>query len=361
MIYFVSPGSEVSNTMFNELRETRAVCYVDSPFAFSNKTLEKLCMLYAKVSIRVSLPLNWIWYPFYSLTRLPLKKDDVVILGNGDFNYYDYKYLRHIDKRAGGVRYVAYFIDPISGLASRHVLNDIQQTPIDIVFTFDKEDAKREKWYYMGNIYSKVPVSSHGQEHTAVYFCGSNKKNRVDQVNLIHKALTEKGIKCRFRVTGVEQNKQYSTDIVYNKKLSYQTILEQIQECSCILEIVQSDSVGATLRYCEAICYNKKLLTNNPTVRELPYYNPDWIYVFNSIDDIDPEWITMETKVDYQYKGDFSPNNLLKKVNGIITDEQSLQKMGSGNLSTEKAKSVWTGKRAHKAKPGQSGDVGQRV
>ena len=71
---------------------------------------------------------------------------------------------------------------------------------------------------------------------------------------------------------------------------------------------------GPSLRYFEAVCYNKKLLTNNPCVVDLPYYDPRYIQVFNNPSDIDIDWLREDCTVDYGYKGDFSPNILIDRI-----------------------------------------------
>lgn len=311
--FFISPGSDVSNTMFEELKE-EAIKYVESPFEFPFRWLEHLHMFYAKISTRINLPLKFMWWNYYSLTKLNINSGDIVILGNGCFNYYDYKYLEFINKKSGGIHYVVYFIDPISSLASRHVLKDIQIPSVKKIYTFDKDDAIKMNWEYMGNIYSKMKIVGSGKHRANVFFCGSNKKGRVCLLNEIFNKLHNENVECLFYISGVEKKEQIYTNIVYNQHITYQDNLEQLQDCNCILELVQPDSSGMTLRYCEAICYNKKLITNNSNVRLMPYYNPEWIYVFNDVEDISVEWIRKETVVNYGYKGDFSPKNLLNDI-----------------------------------------------
>ena len=82
----------------------------------------------------------------------------------------------------------------------------------------------------------------------------------------------------------------------------------------CVLEFMQEGQNGATLRYFEAVCYNKKLLTDNPNITEFPYYDSRWMRVFKNVEDIDVNWLKENDEVDYQYKGDFSPVELVAYV-----------------------------------------------
>ena len=69
-----------------------------------------------------------------------------------------------------------------------------------------------------------------------------------------------------------------------------------------------------TLRYYEAITYNKKLITNNEMVKKLPFYNPYYMFVFCDPEDIDLAWVKRSVKVDYHYNNEFSPKELVKDI-----------------------------------------------
>lgn len=147
-----------------------------------------------------------------------------------------------------------------------------------------------------------------------VYFAGTNKKNRVETIQKIYTRFVSEQIKCKFRITNVSYVEQYEEGIIYNEPINYERILEEIQECDSILEIVQPGQVGVTLRYYEAICYNKKLITNNQFVKTLPFYNPEYMYVFENPDEIDLDWVKRNIDIDYYYGDEFSPKRLLEDI-----------------------------------------------
>ena len=80
-------------------------------------------------------------------------------------------------------------------------------------------------------------------------------------------------------------------NICYNEFIKYDVVLEETMKSNCILEMQLDVQSAATQRYYEAVCYNKKLLTNNKNVVNLPFYNPDYIHVFEKPEDIDWEWV----------------------------------------------------------------------
>ena len=102
--------------------------------------------------------------------------------------------------------------------------------------------------------------------------------------------------------------------IIYIQLIDYNQILDELQKFDTVLEVVQPGQVGVTLRYYEAITYNKKLITNNEMVKKLPFYNPDYMFVFCDPEDIDLEWVKRSIKDDYHYNNEFSPKELVKDI-----------------------------------------------
>ena len=94
-------------------------------------------------------------------------------------------------------------------------------------------------------------------------------------------------------------------------------------KANVLLEIViPGVGAGATLRYYEAVMYGKKLLTNNPTVKELSFYDERFIRYFEKPEDIDLEWVKAREKVDYNYTGEFSTANFCRKLEELENDTE---------------------------------------
>ena len=104
--------------------------------------------------------------------------------------------------------------------------------------------------------------------------------------------------------------------IYLHKRISYPQVVSRVKATNCILEILQNNQQAQSLRYFEAIVYNKKLLTNNRRITELSYCDECYMKVFSSLDEIDIEWVRKKENVDYGYKGEFSPISLVDHVEG---------------------------------------------
>ena len=102
------------------------------------------------------------------------------------------------------------------------------------------------------------------------------------------------------------------TDLEYmHDFMKYDDVVGEIKASNCILEILQPNQKMQTIRYFEAIVYNKKLLTNNSNIYELPYYDSRYMKVYSKTEDIDFDWIKKKEKIQYDYNNEFSPNELV--------------------------------------------------
>lgn len=186
----------------------------------------------------------------------------------------------------------------------------------DKITTFDPVDAKQYGFSFNGfHYYSKKNIEfNNSRKSYDLYYIGSTKGNRSSIVNGIFKFLDSKNVHCRFDmlVSNIDQNKIFDEKIqCFRKSIPYSDVLKKVNESNCVLEILQENQSGPSLRYFEAIVYNKKLLTNNTHIVNFPFYNPRYMKIFASTNDIDINWLIQDMTVDYKYKDDFSPIHIL--------------------------------------------------
>ena len=98
-------------------------------------------------------------------------------------------------------------------------------------------------------------------------------------------------------------------------------MVQDLLQTNCVLEILAVLNPSATLRYKEAVIYNKKLLTTNPEITQLPYYDSRWMRYFEKAEDIDLDWLRTEEHVDYHYQGDFSTRHFLDTIEKMYPHE----------------------------------------
>ena len=180
--------------------------------------------------------------------------------------------------------------------------------------TFDDADAQKYGFRHFFQRYSKFALNS-VNSNKGLYFVGHS-KGRAFLLEKIAEKLDYSQIPYFFKIVGSQKKKDsFHKGINYLKNaISYMDVLDYISKSDCLLEIVQEGQSGATARYAEAVCYNKKLLTNNKKIVDFPYYDSRFMKIFSETDDIDLEWLKSKDKVEYFYKGDFSPIVLMNEI-----------------------------------------------
>lgn len=195
------------------------------------------------------------------------------------------------------------------------------------VYSFDPSDVERYGFRPLGCCYYSMPnakmvLQEYGTDPEIIdcdaYYMGGLKGGRGYLILSLYRYLKKNGITLNFNLTvrRDQTDRTYADGIHYitGGWIPYHKVLASTLKSNVIIEVLQQGQTGPSLRYYEAICYNKKLLTNNPHVVKFPYYDERYIRIFSDVEDIDIEWIHDKTTVDYGYKGDFSPTKLLQTV-----------------------------------------------
>ena len=188
---------------------------------------------------------------------------------------------------------------------------------VDQVYSFDKKDCKEfgaEFFDFYSMLPDKVPQKKlEDGKPRILYVGGCRSKERLNTLHALYERLKEQA-HCTFYLNGVDSVDANRDGIIYNHPLSYAEVVELVQQHDVIVEIMNGNQAGNTLRLKEAVCYNKCLLTNNPFVQESPYYHPEFMQIFKEVDDIDLSRFVMD--VDYKYNGEFSPCKLMERIIG---------------------------------------------
>lgn len=257
------------------------------------------------------------FYQYSDLFELASQVNHIVII-DGALNKINICELEKCRRLNSNVKFSLYLINSIKAQSPimRNVRPKIGQFKWDNIFTFDEEDAKKYGYRHLGfNYYSAHNIDSvpNSVAHSDVFFVGGLKGGRTNFIYDIYSFLNSKKVICDFYLMpfGNQPVKELPGIYYYRGWRPYEDILEHVQQTNCIIEIMQEGQAGATLRYFEAVCMNKKLLTNNPYIASFPFYNPKWMRIFSSLEDIDMEWIRSREKIDYGYNGEFSPVHLI--------------------------------------------------
>lgn len=304
--------------MFQEIEKVSNIKLLYNPWGINNR-IKQWCYLVhhdKRINRRISLPGKNLWSKNINKSillneDLPDKEHFFVLVLNPSAEFITQE-LVHKLKNQYNCTWVLILFDPSSG-NSQDALKRLEW--FDMVYSFDMDDCKRYGFKYFFQCYSKIEISSGTTEYSDLYFTGwANKPGRKQQILQI--AETAKANLISTNINLVSSRKTWNApEVQYHKNpIPYTKVIEGVNNCNCILDVVQENQAGASLKYLEAIVYNRKLLSNNPNIRNFPYYDSRFMHIFDSSGEIDHDWIKSREQVEYGYQGDFSPIKLIKKI-----------------------------------------------
>ncbi|MCI9189591.1 MAG: hypothetical protein HFH84_08175 [Lachnospiraceae bacterium] len=178
----------------------------------------------------------------------------------------------------------------------------------DAVYSYDLLESKK-----YGFIYEPAPLNKFAMSYDKalaepkVFFCGRS-KGRLSLIYELAKALDKRNIKYEFLILAdAETEGQSDTGgIHYIEYLVYDKVVEHIKQATVLLSLVAKNNNMTSVSYNEAIMYNKKLLTNCLFLQDNLYYNGQYMKSFESVEDIDFEWIQSMDEVEYHYEEQYS-------------------------------------------------------
>jgi len=303
----------ISRYMLADFEKQADTCVLFGVYQYRSQVvaLLKKVFFYPKWNMSRDLPFRGFFYRWFALQRMNAQMDEAccVIITNEALIDIDVSILKRWRKGHPNVRLCCLTIDPLDAPYASAVIakRKITEIGFDSVITFDLADAEKYGYQYTNSLYSAMELQKRGEVEQDVFFV-SAAKQRLDMLHGVYRYLKQRGCRCHFSITGVEPKRQIQGEgLSYNHLISYDELLLRLQGTDCILEVVQHGQSGVTLRYYEAVVYNKKLLTNNENIRSMPFYNPKYMRIFHSVDEIDLEWIRSSERPDYHYNGEFSP------------------------------------------------------
>lgn len=274
-----------------------------------------------KINHFVKLPFQSVWYDTKSL-KDHVDQDSVFLFTTAVLGSIRPDYLYELKKQYPNNRMVVLALDSVHAHSwcIKHAAPLMNSFPWDCVLSYDLDDCREFGYQFLGYCYYSEIEPDHAElNNSDLQYVGAVKNDngrREQLINDIYHKAVQSGVRCDFTVSGKDTSQ--ITDEIEKKGLTYPEVLNHIQHSKCILELLQEGQKRQTARYFEAVVYNKKLLTNNPNIKDLPFYNPDYMYYFEKPDNIDFSFILSDNKVDYHYDHEFSSSHLSEVIDHCL-------------------------------------------
>lgn len=313
--YYFAAYSDLKNADFAE--------YINPKYIIKNKLLRNIFRFHVspKINKKIKLPLQKVWFPLIYKNKFD-NKNPICFIFFAEIKYVNaikngyIEYLRRKYKNSKFVLYTQDLIEKNINIKSYGRKEEFFNK-FDLLISFDERDAKKYNMKHFPLVYSSPTNDEIDKTEIKndIYFLGFA-KNRLNDIINAYEVLSSAGLKCDFNIVRVPEEEQlYADKINYCKMMPYKENIKHIKQSNCILEIMQKNGYGYTGRMCEAIAYNKKLLSNNKNLINMPFYNEKLISVFDDANDIDIDFVKGNNQnINYDYKNKISPLRLLEFI-----------------------------------------------
>lgn len=212
---------------------------------------------------------------WYGLWKKTVKNYDKIVLFDAFLGSDVVEYIENIAPKA---RLIVFYRNP---WFNNYHLREQERKKCE-VWSFDQADCKKYglkfncQFYFYSVVKQKVdPIYT-----SDVFFVGKD-KHRLKLLLDIKRELQQNNLQMYLYVVG-ERNINYSDEekaLLRHEQMLYKEVLKYNKNTGCLLELMQKNQQGFTLRTVEAMFFNKKLITDNVYLKQCDFYNPRNIYV----------------------------------------------------------------------------------
>ena len=262
-------------------------------------------------------PFRSIWHPYIFKNTFSNNKPICFVC----LRYPSIGYLRYLKKKYPDCKIVKMSRDLII-IQEKMYKSYTRARVFDLWMSYDEGDCSRYGFIHFDEFESKINIPIDKSYPLSDVFYAGVAKDRVPRLIRIYDKLSQKGIKCFFIIVDAKEEEKVSRDGIrfLDIPLTYTKMLWYTVNSKCVLEINRTGASGYTSRFLEAVMFNNMLITDNKKVRTTSYYNPLFMQIIESEDDIDVEMIKASVNVDYNYNNEFSPTNRLELIDSLISD-----------------------------------------
>lgn len=204
----------------------------------------------------------------------------------------------------------------------------------DRCFVFDKSDVEKypeHRFQTASNFYFDFPLNITETVSNKLYFLGGYEQKREKETKLFIDFARSNHLPLDFHIYCKDdraKNLFGSDGINYLNRetvLSFTDNLKKSATCGVIVDFVSPDHNGCSFRIFDALNYNKKLITTNPTVTEYDFYHPDNIFVWDTrnSDEIKSFLNRPYQEIDYRIKEKYGFKHWLDRLLHHETQNQT--------------------------------------
>lgn len=189
----------------------------------------------------------------------------------------------------------------------------------DKIFFFDSDDLDKigRKSFPLTNCWFEDLESKKDNILYDFFYIGVGTEDRKILINNLKDYIGD-----RYKIKAILTIPEYRVEmkggkIEYcHKGLSYQENIDMVKQSKVIIDFKLSYHNGLSFRFFEALCYNKKIITNNKEVKKYDFYHPNNILVtdFTDFTELDSFMQLPYFEINEEIKQKYSFKNWIKYV-----------------------------------------------
>lgn len=316
----VGSDADYHKVSYSELNGRDDAVYLWKPLITDNFFVNSVYRIHTSPHINkyVKVPFQKLWNGLICNVKFSESKPICYLIFAGRKKEIDNGLIEYLRKKDPTCKIVIFYQD----MVKRSKLPDVDRLKgnSDLILSFDQSDVEEYGLIYYPLVYSEVDIPEDANiAQSDVYFVGKA-KDRLDRIIAAYEKFRNADMKCDFHIIGVdEKDRKYADEIVYQEQMPYMENLQRIHSCKCMLEVMQQGGHGYTLRYCEAIMYDKAIITDNPEVKNAPFFNASLIQHFENPENIEVAFVNnIPEHPDYHFKKNLSPVRLLEFIDSRL-------------------------------------------
>lgn len=215
---------------------------------------------------KLNIPFGSIWYGRW---KKKLSSYDKVII----FESYNWNIIEYIKHKNPRCRIIVWYWNPIT---EKNRL-PVKYRNMCEEWSFDK--ANCEKYHLNYNVqftFKRLFLNRIRNKGNYMYFVGKD-KGRGKILKDLKDCLETSNLETKFII--VKDKTSALKGVNYSNPISYEQNLQYLLDALCIVDIVQKQQTGLTVRCVEALYLQKKIITNNVQIRKYSFFNSNNIYI----------------------------------------------------------------------------------
>lgn len=210
------------------------------------------------------------------------KQDQILVINPEAIEEKAHKVIRsYTDKN------ISYLYDSMRRNPAHHILHFF-----DTVFSFDDQDIKEFGFKKITNYnYLQYCPADIQNPKLDLFYITSYDRNRLERLNVLIEKLSLLNIKFKTFIVGKKGWKNQIIQIIDKKNISIlkfcnkiippQTLPKLYKKTRVILDLQRTHQMGLSFRIFEAMALEKKIITDNKSIKNYDFYNPENILILN--------------------------------------------------------------------------------